>query len=67
MKFFVQLSFNFQLVLRVFQVREWRENKMELMKLEQEMANKRRREMEAVVAAEEERLRVKRQEQKEKV
>ena len=67
MKFFVQLSFNFQLVLHVFQVREWRENKMELMKLEQEMANKRRREMEAVVAAEEERLRVKRQEQKEKV
>lgn len=67
MKFFVQLSFNIQLVLRVFQVREWRENKMELMKLEQEMANKRRREMEAVVAAEEERLRVKRQEQKEKV
>lgn len=67
MKFFVQLSFNIQLVLHVFQVREWRENKMELMKLEQEMANKRRREMEAVVAAEEERLRVKRQEQKEKV
>lgn len=67
MKFFVQLSFNIQLVLRVFQVREWRENKMELMKLEQEMANKRRLEMEAVVAAEEERLRVKRQEQKEKV
>lgn len=48
-------------------VREWRENKMEMMRLEQEMANKRRREMEAVVAAEEERLKVKRQEQKDKI
>lgn len=40
---------------------------MEMMKLEQEMANKRRREMEAAVAAEEERLEVKLQKKKEKV
>lgn len=40
---------------------------MELMKLEQDMANRRRREMEAAVAAEEEKLKVKRLEQKEKV
>lgn len=48
-------------------VREWRENKMEMLKVEQEMAERQQQEMETLLAAVKERETAKRQQQKEKI